>query len=107
MFVKLSIAFNVSIDAFTPLEEGFVKSLIPMKEMCLLSDPVVSSQARRILRRLDEFREIILDFRDIDFTGQGFADEVFRVFRDQHPDITLTVINANGSVPGMIRHVKR
>ena len=94
-------------DSFTPLEEGFVKTMIPMKEMCPLGDPVARSQARRILRRLDEFREIIFDFCDIDFMGQGFADEVFRVFQNQHPDITLTVINANESVLGMIRHIKR
>ena len=94
-------------DAFAPLEEGFVKTLIPMKEMCPLGDPVARSQARRILRRLDEFREIIFDFRDIDFMGQGFADEVFRVFQNQHPDIMLNVINANETVLGMIRHVKR
>lgn len=94
-------------DTFAPLEEGFVKTLIPMKEMCPLGDPVARSQARRILRRLDEFREIIFDFRDIDFMGQGFADEVFRVFQNQHPDIMLNVINANETVLGMIRHVKR
>ncbi len=94
-------------DTFAPLEEGFVKTLIPMKEMCPLGNPVARSQARRILRRLDEFREIIFDFRDIDFMGQGFADEVFRVFQNQHPDIMLNVINANETVLGMIRHVKR
>ena len=94
-------------DTFAPLEEGFVKTLIPMKEMCPLGDPVARSQARRILRRLDEFREIIFDFRDIDFMGQGFADEVFRVFQNQHPDIMLNVINANETVLGMIRHIKR
>ena len=38
---------------------------------------------------------------------QGFADEVFRVFQNAYPDIKLTVINANASVEGMIRHVKR
>lgn len=94
-------------DTFAPLEEGFVKTLIPMKEMCPLGNPVARSQARRILRRLDEFREIIFDFRDIDYMGQGFADEVFRVFQNQHPDIMLNVINANETVLGMIRHVKR
>ena len=94
-------------NAFAPLKEGCVKTMIPMKEMCPLGNPVARSQARRILRRLDEFREIIFDFCDIDFMGQGFADEVFRVFQDQHPEIALTVINANESVLGMIRHVKR
>ena len=94
-------------DEFAPLEEGFVKTLIPLKEMCPLGDPVARSQARRILRRLDEFEEIIFDFQGIEFMGQGFGDEVFRVFQNQHPKITLTVINANRSVEGMIRHVRR
>ncbi len=94
-------------DEFAPLEEGFVKTLIPVRDMCPLGDPVARSQARRILRRLDEFREIVFDFRGIGFMGQGFADEVFRVFRNAHPDIKLTVINANAAVNGMIRHVKR
>lgn len=94
-------------DEFAPLEEGFVRTLIPMKDMCPLGDPVARSQAKRILRRMDDFREIIFDFRDIDFMGQGFADEIFRVFQNMHPDIRLTVINANAAVQGMIRHVKR
>ena len=94
-------------DEFAPLEEGFVRTLIPMKEMCPLGNPVARSQARRILRRLDEFREIVFDFREIGFMGQGFADEVFRVFQNRHPDITLTVVNANTAVQGMIQHVKR
>lgn len=89
-------------EAFAPLEEGFVKTLIPMKEMCPLGDPVARSQARRILRRLEEFREVVFDFHGVGFMGQGFADEVFRVFQDQHPDVKLTVINANASVQGMI-----
>lgn len=66
------------LDMFAPMEEGFVKTLIPMKEMCPLGDPVARSQARRILRRLDEFKEI-----------------------------TLTPINANEMVLGMIHHVKQ
>ena len=94
-------------DEFAPLEEGFVKTMIPMRDMCPLGDPVARSQARRILRRLEEFREIIFDFRGIGFMGQGFADEVFRVFQNMHPDIKLTVVNANAAVEGMIRHVKR
>lgn len=94
-------------DEFAPLEEGFVKTLIPMRDMCPLGNPVARSQARRILRRLEEFREIIFDFREIGFMGQGFADEVFRVFQNMHPEIKLTVVNANAAVEGMIRYVRR
>lgn len=62
---------------FAPLEEGVVKTYIPLREMCPQGDHVARSQARRILRRLDEFKEIVFDFRDIEFMGQGFADEDF------------------------------
>lgn len=93
-------------ERFAPMEQGFVRTLIPVSEMCPLGNPVARSQARRILRRLDEFQEVIFDFRGIDFMGQGFADEVFRVFQNRHPDITLTVINANETVQGMIKHVR-
>jgi anti-sigma regulatory factor (Ser/Thr protein kinase) len=43
------------------------------------------SEARRLLRGLDRFREVILDFAGVDEIGQGFADEVFRVWPSAHP----------------------
>lgn len=92
-------------DRFAPIERGFVRTEIPMREMCPLGNPVARSQARRILRRLDEFEEIIFDFQGIDFMGQGFADEIFRVFQNRHPSIRLIPVNANESVLGMIHHV--
>ena len=55
---------------------------------------------------MEEFKEVIFDFSEIDFMGQGFADEIFRVFQNRHPDIVLTVNNANEEVAGMIQHVK-
>lgn len=92
-------------DMFAPLEEGFVKTLIPLKEVCPHGEPIARSQARRILNRLDQFKEVIFDFEGIRFMGQGFADEVFRVFQDKHPHIVLTSINAVPEVVNMIKHV--
>ena len=89
------------------LEEVFIKTLIPMREVCPLGNPVARSQARRVLKRLDEFQEVIFDFNGIEFMGQGFADEIFRVFQNAHPDIVLRPINANEAVLGMIQHVIR
>ena len=39
--------------------------------------------------------------------GQGFADEIFRVFQNKYPEIQLEVTNANETVLGMIQHVKQ
>ena len=38
-------------DSFAPLEEGFIKTLIPMREVCPLGNPVARSQARRVSER--------------------------------------------------------
>lgn len=66
---------------------------------------VSRSQARRLVTGLDEFRVIILDFKGVDTVGQGFVDEVFRVWQAQHPDINIDVKNANENVRFMIGHV--
>lgn len=92
-------------DMFAPIDEGFVRTRIPMKEVCPYGEPIARSQARRILHRLEEFKEVELDFTDIEFMGQGFADEIFRVFQNDHPDVKMIPINANRSILGMIKHV--
>ncbi len=93
-------------DVYAPIEEGFVKTYIPLKEVCPYGEPIARSQARRVVYRLEEFRQVEFDFAGIDFMGQGFADEVFRVFQNQHPEIQLIPLNANESVLGMIKHVR-
>ncbi len=94
-------------DMFAPIEEGFVRTRIPLAEVCPYAEPVARSQARRILYRLEEFKQIEFDFEGVEFMGQGFADEVFRVFQNQYPDIELIPIHANRTVLGMIKHVQR
>ena len=93
-------------DIYAPIEEGFVKTVIPMKEVCPYGEPIARSQARRILFRLELFKKVILDFLGVEFMGQGFADEVFRVFRNKHPEIEIIPVHANESVMGMIVHVQ-
>jgi len=61
------------------------------------------SQAKRILIGLEKFREIILDFRDITTVGQGFVDEIFRVFKNEHPETIIKYCNANKDVEFMIK----
>ena len=45
---------------------------------------------------------VVLDFTDVDTVGQAFADEVFRVFRSQHPDVEVVPTNTNEAVARMI-----
>jgi hypothetical protein len=37
--------------------------------------------------------------------GQGFADEIFRVFTKSHPQIVVTRRNVDPALEAVIRHV--
>ena len=92
---------------YTDIENGFIKTNIPVKEACITGEPVARSQARRICNRLDEFKEVILDFEKVEFIGQGFADEIFRVYALAHPNVILHPVNMLPTVERMVRHVGR
>ena len=94
-------------NTFAPIEKGFEKTIIPLKQVCPYGEPIARSQARRIVYRLEQFKQVEIDCRDIEFMGQGFADEVFRVFHNKYPKVKFEVTNANETVLGMIRHVNR
>ena len=64
------------------------------------------SQARRVLARFDRFKEVLLDFRGVEFVGQAFADEIFRVFHQEHPEIDVIPLNASPAINAMISRVK-
>lgn len=68
---------------------------------------VSRSEAKRLLANLDKFRDVVLDFKGVRSIGQGFADEVFRVFGAAHPEVRVSVENANPVVAAMLSHVGR
>ena len=62
------------------------------------------SQAKRVSHRFERFKRVDLDFAGICEIGQGFADELFRVFASAHPQIHMTPINTE---PAVAQTVKR
>ncbi|HIJ32621.1 MAG TPA: DUF4325 domain-containing protein, partial [Gammaproteobacteria bacterium] len=86
-----------------PDEYRFEKTVIPLRLALYEGETLVSrSQAKRILNRVEKFRIVILDFEGVDTIGQGFADEVFRVFASQHEEIELIPVGATTRVQQMI-----
>lgn len=72
----------------------------------LFEDEFLSrSSAKRLLQGLDKYRVIILDFKKVRKIGQGFADEIFRVFKKSNPEIEFQVQNTSEPIDIMIRHV--
>lgn len=64
------------------------------------------SEAKRIARRLGEFRHVVLDFSGVDVVGQGFCDELFRVFARQHPEVILEPVVMNEAVTFMVARAR-
>jgi predicted transcriptional regulator len=96
---------NEIFDEFSSDNEGFSKTIIPIREICHGGYPVARSLARRLVYRMEQFGDIILDFSEVPMIGQGFAHEVFVVFKNKFPEVNITAINANSDVNKMIQHV--
>jgi hypothetical protein len=64
---------------------------------------VSRSEAKRLVSGLDRFREVILDFHGVEGVGQGFVDEVFRVWARAHPQVKLAPRAMSPAVEFMVR----
>lgn len=95
-------------DAYVSGEDfDFSKTVVPVNLARYGNDKLISrSQAKRVLARVDLFKVVVFDFKDVDAIGQAFADEIFRVFGNEHPQISLHVIRANSEVRRMIDRVR-
>ena len=74
-------------------------------ELALEEKLISRAQAKRVLGRIDQFKSVIFDFKGIDFIGQAFADQIFRVWANAHPDVECDVIGAAPDVKKMIAGV--
>lgn len=93
-------------DTFVSSEDDydFSKTRVPVNLARYGNENLISrSQAKRLLARFDRFKEVVLNFKDVEMIGQAFADEIFRVFQKQYPQIHLYSVNANDQVTKMIK----
>lgn len=82
----------------------FSKTHVPIRLAKYDRETLLSrSQARRVLARFDRFTEVLLDFAGVESIGQAFADEIFRVFRGEHPEIEVFPLNTSPAIDEMIR----
>lgn len=96
-------------DIFKEYSNGsfvFDKSRVNIKLFTGDTEYISRSQAKKLLSNMEDFSKIILDFKGINTIGQGFADQIFRVFKNEHPDIDIEAENCSDMVKMMIEHVK-
>jgi anti-sigma regulatory factor (Ser/Thr protein kinase) len=96
-------------DAYTSPENNYAfdRTVVPVKMAEHNENDLISrSQAKRLLLRIDRFRTVVLDFKNVNQIGQAFADEIFRVFTRRHPGVEVQFINANEGISNMIRRAQ-
>ena len=95
-------------DKFTSEDDfGFSKTVVPVKLAQYGNDQLISrSQAKRLLARIELFKTVIFSFEGVKFIGQAFADEIFRVFANRHPEIQLLTMRTNSEIKRMIERAK-
>jgi anti-sigma regulatory factor (Ser/Thr protein kinase) len=87
---------------FTNEEFAFDKTEVNIKLVPKDQRYISRSEAKRLLFGLDQFQRIILNFEGVSAIGQGFADEVFRVFQKRHPNSLIEPKNTSPCVKFMI-----
>jgi len=99
---------GIFVEYQDPSHGGFDKTEIRVKLFAGGSIYVSRSQARRIMEGLGgKFKTIILDYDKVPTIGQAFADEIYRVFQNRHPETTIKSINMNQAIAFMINRVDK
>ncbi|MBN4079365.1 DUF4325 domain-containing protein [Beggiatoa alba] len=97
-------------DQYTTGEDddfSFNKTVVPVKLAIFGREQLVSrSQAKRLLARIENFKIVLFDFDSVHQIGQAFADEIFRVYKLRHPEITLLDTNSSEDVKAMIKRAQ-
>jgi anti-sigma regulatory factor (Ser/Thr protein kinase) len=63
---------------------------------------VSRSEAKRLSRGLEKFEEVIVDFKGVLGVGQGFCDELFRVWAKAHPGTKLVPVEMGRTVAFLV-----
>jgi anti-sigma regulatory factor (Ser/Thr protein kinase) len=86
---------------------GFTKTMVPVRLAQYGNDKLISrSQAKRVIARIELFKTVIFNFENVPSIGQAFADEIFRIFARNHPEIDIVVSHASSEVQHMISRAR-
>jgi len=93
-------------DSFAEREMRFDKTIVPVELIKFEGGSLISrSQGKRLVSRFENFRNVVLDFRNVKSIGRPFADEVFRVFASNHKKTKLARINTTPDIESTIKAI--
>ena len=86
----------------------FSRTEIIVKLASKFSNVLMSrSLGKQAVSGIEKFKEVVLDYEGIEEIGQGFADEIYRIFTKTHPDASLFNANCISYVSFMIGRGKK
>lgn len=92
-------------DKYAPEDYDYKFQKTKVHVKLLQPEYISRSEGKRLAYNLEKFIEVELDFRGVKNLGQGFADEIFRVFAEDHPGTAIHAVNVSDNIIAMIRHV--
>jgi hypothetical protein len=99
-----SRTLEVIFGQFTNDDAAFVRTRPVVKLFEIGTTFVSRSEAKRMLDGLDaDFDDVDVDFAGVTDVGQGFVDELLRVWPNTHPGKSVTPVNMNPAVAFMVR----
>ena len=85
----------------------FDKTVVPVKLAQYEGEELLSrSQAKRLMLRVENFKTVMLDFEGVQSVGPAFADEIFRVYKKEHPNVELIPAHTSVDVAKMIKRAQ-
>jgi hypothetical protein len=96
------VPFAACFDEFSD-DRGFYKTRTAVRLFDAGTSFVSRSEAKRLVEGLEKFEEVEIDFTGVDEVGQGFVDEVFRVWATDHPEVRLMPAGMSPAVEAMVR----
>lgn len=105
---------TVEVDPATTVDLGLLFRRFTEDHRFVRTRPVVKlfeigvefvsrSEAKRLLLGMEDFTAVEIDFAGVKAVGQGFVDELLRVWPQSHPEVQLIPTNMNDAVEFMVR----
>jgi len=110
-----SIYLAIALDTTRTLDEvlraqsdggygyGFERTRVPLRLLSVDDALASRADAKRVAARLTQFGTAEIDFTGVERVGHSFADELFRVFSRDNPQLQLVPLGMNPQVAQMVQ----
>ena len=85
---------------------AFSKTRVVIKLFALGTLFISRSEARRVVANLEKWQSVVLDFTGVEEIGQGFADEIFRVWAHAHPTIKVETVSMSAPIAFLVNRAR-